>query len=106
MSLINGTLIPPTKIYRDKNGNIIGTSTDITPSMMLFAKAYAYLYYFHIILIPFLAPIYFLAVRWYCNRFDAINMAENPTDWPTKKQRIKNRYTSILIIWIVYMAYG
>lgn len=105
-SLITGTLIPPTRVYRDANGNFAGTSTNITSAMLLFGRIAAWLYFLKLILFPILAPFYLLAVNWYCKKFDAVNLKDDPKGWPIKKKKLLRKYTSYFIIWCAWMLYG
>lgn len=106
MSLIQGTLIPPTRVYRDSQGNFAGTSTDITPAMILLCRIWGYLYLLRIILIPLLAPVYLIFVKWYSVKFDKVNMKEDPKGWPIRKKKMLRKYTSIFILWCFWMLYG
>ena len=106
MSLIQGTLIPPTRVYRDSQGNFAGTSTDITPAMILLCRVWGFLIFLRLVLAPILAPLYLLFVKWYCVKYDRINTKEDPKGWPIRKKKMLRKYTSIFIIWCTWILYG
>ena len=106
MSLIQGTLIPPTRVYRDSQGNFAGTSTDITPAMILLCRVWGFLIFLRLVLAPILAPVYLLFVHWYCKKFDTANTKEDPKGWPIRKKKMINKYTWVFVLWCGWIAYG
>lgn len=105
-SLFHNALFPKTRVYHDANGNISGTSTDITPWYLLFGRLWGGMLWLYIILTPLLAPIYFIFAHWYCRRYDAENNAEDPKGWPNEKRQILKNHRNILIGWIIFMLWG
>ena len=106
MSLIQGTLIPPTRVYRDSQGNFAGSSRNITPAMILLCRVWGLLLFLRLILAPILAPIYLIFVHWYCKKFDAQNTREDPKGWPIRKKKMINRYTWVFVLWCGWITYG
>ena len=106
MSLIQGTLIPSTRVYRDSQGNFAGTSTDITPAMILLYRVWGFLIFLRLVLAPILAPVYLIFVHWYCKKFDKENSKEDPKGWPIRKKKMINKYTWIFVLWCGWIAYG
>lgn len=41
-SLVHNALFPSTRVYHDANGNYRGTSTDVTPWMLLIGRVWGY----------------------------------------------------------------
>lgn len=105
-SLFHDALFPRTRIYHDANGNFSGSSTDVTPWYLLIGRLWGKLIWLYIILTPLLAPVYFLFAHWYCRRFDAENMAEDPKGWPEDKRQILKNHRNILIGWIMFILLG
>lgn len=77
-SLFHGALFSGTRVYHAANGKFIGTSTDVTPWYLLIGRLWGYGLWLYLILLPLLAPIYFISANWYCRRYDAENMVEDP----------------------------
>lgn len=105
-SLFHDALFPRTRIYHDANGNFSGSSTDVTPWYLLIGRLWGKLVWLYMILTPLLAPVYFLFAHWYCRRFDAENMAEDPKGWPEDKRQILKNHRNILIGWIMFILLG
>ena len=105
MSLIQGTLIPPTRVYRVSQGNFAGTSTDITPAMILMYRIWGFLLFLRLVLTPILVPVYLLFVHWYCKKFDKENSKEDPKGWPIRKKKMINKYTWVFVLWCGWIAY-
>lgn len=105
-SLFNDALYPRTRVYHDANGRFKGTSTDITPWYLLIGRLWGITLWLYIILLPLLAPVYFAFAHWYCRRYDAENLAEDPKGWPQKKKQILKNHRNILIGWIMFMLLG
>lgn len=105
-SLFHGALFPGTRVYHDANGKFRGTSTDVTPWYFLIGRLWGYGLWLYLILLPLLAPIYFIFANWYCRRYDAENMAEDPKGWPKEKKHILKNHRNILIGWIMFMLLG
>lgn len=105
-SLFNDALYPGTRVYHDANGRFKGTSTDITPWYLLIGHLWGITLWLYIILLPLLAPVYFAFAHWYCRRYDAENMEEDPKGWPQEKKQILKNHSNILIGWIMFMLLG
>ena len=105
-SLFHNALYSKTRIYHDANGNISGTSTDITPWYILVGRLWGGMLWLYIILTPLLAPVYYAFAHWYCRKFEAENMAEDPQNWPRDKKQILKNHRNILLGWIIFMLYG
>lgn len=105
-SLFHEALFPKTRVYQDASGNFRGTSTDVTPWYLLIGRLWGVMLWLYIILTPLLGPVYFLFAHWYCRRYDAENMAEDPEGWPTEKKQILRNHRNILIGWIMFMVWG
>ena len=87
-SLFHEVLFPGTRVYHDSNGNFRGTSTNVTPWCFLIGRLWGYGLWLYLILLPLLAPIYFIFANLYCRRYDADNMVEDPKGWPKEKKQI------------------
>lgn len=105
-SLFHDALFPKTRVYQDASGNFRGTSTDVTPWYLLIGHLWGGMLWLYIILTPLLGPVYFLFAHWYCRRYDAENMAEDPKGWPIEKRQILRNHRNILIGWIMFMLLG
>ena len=106
VSLFHDALYPRTKVYYDANGNFSGTSTDVTPWYLLVGRLWGYGLWLYLILLPLLAPVYFIFAHWYCKRYDAENMAVDPKSWPHERKQILKNHRNILIGWIIFMLFG
>ena len=87
-TLLHNALFPSTRVYHDQNGSFRGTSTDITPWLVLLGRIWGGTLWLYLILTPLLAPVYFMFAQWYCKKYDAENMAEDPKGWPQEKRQI------------------
>lgn len=105
-SLIHDALFPRTRIYQDVNGNFQGTSTDVTPWFCLLGRMWGITLWLYIIMLPLLAPVYFIFAHWYCRKYNDENMAENPEGWPREKSQILRNHRNILIGWAIFMLWG
>ena len=105
-TLLHNALFPSTRVYHDQNGNFRGTSTDITPWLVLLGRIWGGALWLYLILTPLLAPVYFMFAQWYCKKYDAENMAEDPKGWPQEKRQILKNHRNILIGWIMFMLLG
>lgn len=105
-SLVQDALFPSTRVYHDENGNYRGTSTDITPWMLLLGRIWGILLWLYIILMPLLAPVYFVFAHWFCRKYDAEFTKEDPKGWPSEKKEILKNHRNILIGWIIFMVWG
>lgn len=105
-SLVHGALFPSTRVYHDANGNFRGTSTDVTPWMLLLGRVWGFAVWLYIILTPLLAPVYFIFANWFCRKYDAEFMKEDPEGWPKEKKQILKNHRNILIGWIIFMVWG
>jgi len=105
-SLVHGALFPSTRIYHDANGNYRGMSTDVTSWLHLLGRVWGFLIWLYIILLPLLAPVYFMFANWFCRKYDAEFMKEDPKGWPQDKKRILKNHRNILIGWIIFMVWG
>ena len=105
-SLFHDILYPRTRVYQDTNGNFRGTSTDVTSWYLLIGRLWGYSLWLYLILLPLLAPVYFVFAHWYWRRYDAENMAEDPKGWLQEKRQILKNYRNILIGWIMFMLLG
>lgn len=105
-SLVHDALFPSTRVYHDENGNYRGTSTDITPWMLLLGRIWGILLWLYIILMPLLAPVYFVFAHWFCRKYDAEFTKEDPKGWPSEKKEILKNHRNILIGWIIFMVWG
>lgn len=105
-SLFHNALYPKTRVYQDANGNFSGTSTDVTPWYLLIGRLWGGMLWLYLILTPLLAPVYFAFAHWYCRRFDAENMEDDPKGWPNEKRLILKNHRNILIGWIMFMLLG
>lgn len=105
-SLFHGALFPKTRVYQDSRGNYSGMSTDVTPWYLLIGRLWGGMLWLYIILMPLLGPVYYLFAHWYCRRYDAENMAENPEGWPQEKRQILKNHRNILIGWIMFILLG
>ena len=91
-SLVHDALFPSTRVYHDENGNYRGTSTDITPWMLLLGRIWGILLWLYIILMPLLAPVYFVFAHWFCRKYDAEFTKEDPKGWPSEKKEILKKH--------------
>ena len=105
-SLIHGALFPRTRVYQDAQGKLIGTSTDVTPMLLLLGRMWGGMLWLYFIFTPLLAPVYFIFAHWYCRRYDSENMADNPDSWIEDKHNILKSHRNILIGWIIFMVWG
>lgn len=105
-SLVHGALFPSTRIYHDANGNYRGSSTNVTPWMLLIGRVWGFALWLYIILTPLLAPVYFIFAHWFCRKYDAEFTKEDPKGWPVEKKQILKNHRNILIGWIIFMVWG
>ncbi|MCM1141969.1 MAG: hypothetical protein NC453_25645 [Muribaculum sp.] len=105
-SLVHGALFPSTRVYHDANGNFRGSSTDVTPWMLLLGRVWGFAVWLYVILTPFLAPVYFIFAHWFCRKYDAEFTKEDPKGWPEEKRQILKNHRNILIGWIIFMVWG
>lgn len=105
-TLFHDALFSNTRVYKDSAGNFLGTSTDVTPWYLLIGRLRGIMLWLYIILTPLLGPVYFVFAHWYCRRYDAENMAEDPKGWPEEKRQILKNHRNILIGWIIFMVWG
>lgn len=105
-SLVHGALFPSTRVNHDANGNFRGSSTDVTPWMLLLGRVWGFALWLYIILTPLLAPVYFIFSHWFCRKYDAEFMKEDPKGWPAEKKQILKNHRNILIGWIIFMVWG
>lgn len=105
-SLFSDALNPRTRVYHDANGNFSGSSTDVTPWYLLFGRIWGITLWLYIILMPLLAPVYFIFAHWYCRKYDAELTKEDPKVWPQEKRQILKNHRNILIGWIMFMLLG
>lgn len=105
-SLVHSALFPSTRVYHDANGNYRGSSTDITPWLVLLGRSWGILVWLYIILLPLLAPVYYIFANWYCHKYDAEFTKADPKGWPQEKKQILKKHRNILIGWIMFMLLG
>lgn len=105
-SLVHSALFPSTRVYHDANGNYRGSSTDITPWLVLLGRSWGILVWLYIILLPLLAPVYYIFANWYCHKYDAEFTKADPKGWPQEKKQILKNHRNILIGWIMFMLLG
>ncbi len=105
-SLVHGALFPSTRVYHDANGNYKGYSTDITPILLIIGRVRGILLWLYVILTPLLAPVYFIVAHWFCRKYDADFMREDPDGWQRDKHQILRNHRNILIGWIIFMIWG
>lgn len=105
-SLFHDALFAKTRVYNDSSGNFRGTSTDVTPWYILIGRLWGGMLWLYIILTPLLGPVYFLFAHWYCRKYDAENMADDPKGWPLEKKQILKNHRNILIGWVIFMVLG
>lgn len=105
-SLVHSALFPSTRVYHDANGNYCGSSTDITPWLVLLGRSWGILVWLYIILLPLLAPVYYIFANWYCHKYDAEFTKADPKGWPQEKKQILKNHRNILIGWIMFMLLG
>lgn len=105
-SLFHDAIYSRTRAYYDANGNFSGTSADITPWYLLIGRLWGYSLWLYIILLPLLAPVYFAFAHWYCRKYDAENMVEDPKGWPQERRQILKNHRNILIGWIMFILLG
>lgn len=105
-SLVHGALFPSTRIYHDASGNYLGSSTNVTPWILLIGRAWGFTLWLYIILTPLLAPVYFIFAHWFCRKFDVEFSREDPKGWPAEKKKILKNHRNILIGWIIFMVWG
>lgn len=106
LELVQETLVPPTKVYYDKDGNYAGSQVDIYPAIRLFTRCYALFYCVKWVSWPLWAPFGYWIARWWCNKYDASRMKEDPKGWPDRKQKIILKYKLCMYLWISFMTYG
>ena len=106
LNLVQQTLIPPTKVYYDKEGNYAGSQIDIYPSLRLFSKTYAWVYAIKLWTWPLWGPFGYWIVRWWVNKYDKELMMRNPTGWPERKRKLLLKYKLLMYLWISFMTYG
>lgn len=104
--LIHDAMFPSTRIYQDADGNYAGSSTNITPFLILIGRFWGIALWLFIILTPLLAPVYFGFAHWYCNKYDKEFTEEDPKHWPEDKARILKHFNNIFWGWIIFMAWG
>ncbi|MBJ2197558.1 hypothetical protein [Barnesiella sp. CU968] len=104
--LIHDAIYPNTRVYHDANGNYRGSSTDVTPFLTLLGRCWGWMVWLYLVLIPLLAPVYFIFAHWFCRKYDAAFMASDPVGWPVEKKSILKNHRNILIGWIIFMVYG
>lgn len=105
-SLFQNALFPNTRIYQDANGNFKGSSTDVTPIILLLSRTWGIAVWLYIILTPFLAPVYYVFAHWYCKKYDAEFSKANPKEWSKEKKSILRNHRNILLGWIIFMLWG
>lgn len=105
-SLIHAAIFPRTTVYQDSKGAFRGTSTDITPWCCLIGRIWGITLWLYVIMLPLLAPVYFIIAHWYCRKYNEENMAENPDGWPKEKTQILRNHRNILIGWMIFMLWG
>lgn len=105
-SLVHSALFPSTRVYHDANGNYRGSSTDITPWLVFLGRSWGILVWLYIILLPLLAPVYYIFANWYCHKYDAEFTKADPKGWPQEKKQILKNHRNILIDWIMFMLLG
>lgn len=105
-SLIHNALFPSTRIYHDANGNYRGSSTDVTPWLVLIGRIWGIALWLYIILLPLLAPVYYVFANWYCRKYDAEFTKSDPESCPKEKTQILKSHRNILIGWIIFMVWG
>lgn len=103
--LIHSTIFAPTREWRDKDGNLIGSSTDITPAMELAGRIIGTLWWVGLITLPLTAPIYYLLAIWFCNHYNERILREDP-EWPKERARILKIFRNIFIAWVIFMTIG
>ena len=86
--LIHDAIYPNTRVYHDANGNYRGSSTDVTPFLTLLGRCWGWMVWLYLVLIPLLAPVYFIFAHWFCRKYDAAFMASDPVGWPVEKKSI------------------
>lgn len=96
-SLVHSALFPSTRVHHDANGNYRGSSTDITPWLVLLGRSWGILVWLYIILLPLLAPVYYIFANWYCHKYDAEFTKVDPKGWPKEKSQILRNHRSILL---------
>lgn len=104
--LVHDAMFPSTRIYRDAEGNYAGSSTDITPIILLIARCWGLAIFLFYILTPLLAPVYYGFAHWFCHKYDAYFMKEDPKGWPMDKARILKDFRNIFWGWIIFMGVG
>lgn len=104
--LVHDALFPHTRIYQDAEGNYAGSSTDITPFLLLIGRIWGILLFAFYVLTPLLAPVYYWFASWFCNKYDAYFMKEDPKGWPEDKKHILKNFRNIFWGWIIFMAIG
>lgn len=105
-SLVYSALFPSTRVYHDANGNYRGSSTDITPWLVLLGRSWGILVWLYIILLPLLAPVYYIFANWYCYKYDSEFTEAAPKGWPKEKSQILRNHRNILLGWIIFMVWG
>lgn len=105
-SLVHDALFPSTRIYQDANGNYAGSSTDITPWMLLIGRVQGVFLFAIYVLTPLLAPVYYLIATWFCNKYDTYFTKRDPKGWPAEKESILKKYRRIFYFWIAFMVIG
>lgn len=104
--LVHYALFPHTRVYQDAQGNYAGSSTDITPIILLLARCWGFLIFLFYILTPLLAPVYYWFANWFCNKYDEEFTKEDPKGWPIEKAQILKNFRRIFWGWIIFMAIG
>lgn len=64
---------------------------------------FSYLYW---ILLPLLAPVYYIFANWYCHKYDAEFTKADPKGWPKEKSQILRNHRNILLGWIIFIVWG
>lgn len=106
VDLIHDAMFPSTRIYQDAEGNYAGNSTDVTPFLLLMGRIWGCAIWLFIILLPLLAPVYYLFACWFCHKYDAYFTKEEPETWPSEKANILKNFRKVFWGWIIFMAWG
>lgn len=106
LELVQETLVAPTKVYLDKDGNFAGQQTDIYPAMRLVIRTLAWAYCIKWITWVLWAPFGYWVVRWWCDRNDRVRMKADPVGWPERKKKLLLEFKLWMYLWIGFIIYG
>lgn len=106
LELIQQTLLPPTKVYQDNEGNYAGSQVDIYPAIRLFSRAYGFVIFIKWITWSIWAPFGYWIVKWWIKKNDVEMSRADPSGWPERKRKMLLKYKLLMYLWISYMTYG